>query len=201
MKLLDPSAKLRGHVGQRSLVVIDGTDGSDDPAHRAFGYDLGAHSHFLHRDRVNRNGIRLSLPFVDRHHVHPHAVFARHLADLAQQHGGLVVPDLPGARVFPLPLGRAGRRRLAHGHEFHPADRAISGMILHDLRMHAAGVERLLRLRNGGAFRARESERRNDQERNKVWNSAFHFELLLLVGIGCWMPWPTMASSSATAAW
>ena len=58
-------------------------------------------AHLLHSRWIDRDRFRFLLAFVDLNHVHPHTVFARRLADLAEQHGGLVILDFAITPLLP----------------------------------------------------------------------------------------------------
>ena len=161
MEFFEPALVFRGDVAQSLFVVGDGADRAKIALHGAALDERRLQVHPLrHRgidlDVVLGGGV---FAFVNGHHVHAHRVLGGLLADLAGNHGRLVVFDLALARGrgrFSTP-GGVGADRL----KFHAADRAVARLVPDDLRMHAAGVELFFR----GAQRRREKHERAEEQR------------------------------------
>jgi hypothetical protein len=103
------ATKARELIQVSAFIVVDNANGADYAIQRAASYFRSTHAHDLYRHRINRNHRGILRAFVNRHHIHTHAVLARRLADLPEHHPGFVVFDL--ARACSRGLGWSGLTR------------------------------------------------------------------------------------------
>src|SRR5581483_10970929 len=112
---------------------------ADGPAQWALGHGGDAEAHFLDGGGIDGDDRRFGrgiVVFVNRHHVHAHAVLAGTGVGLARIHGGFVVLDFADGSGF-----------FENGRQLHAADGAVTRFVLDDIGMHAAGVELLFTTR------------------------------------------------------
>jgi hypothetical protein len=146
-------------VDERAIEVRIVRDATDRP----HVHGQGPHRHALARDadqllafggerERGMTGDRMAgaafvLVLVHRQVVHPHLVLGGLRRDDVRTHRVAIELHLPLARRCALDVRRARSARgapiLVHVLQLHPADRAESGMVGHDLRMHRALIRRL----------------------------------------------------------
>ena len=140
----DPAVDLAGHGGERRLVVVDEAHRPHRLGERPADYLVDPDAHVLLDHGVDPNDPRGGpLAGVDRHEIHAHRVHARLLVDLARDHRRLPVQNAALTGSLRLGCRHQTERRGAirrHRLKLHAALRAVAGLRLHHLGVHAAGV-------------------------------------------------------------